>query len=77
MRITVEACSDGTYIVEVPAKKSKGKNGLEYKEDLKYTAKTEEEALKVIKEALKGIAIPEDEYGIAFDEAAKTKPAKG
>lgn len=77
MRISIEKASDGTFIIEVPCKKRKNKEGeLEYKEDLKYTAKTEEDALKVVAEALKEIETPEDEYGIGFNEAAE-EPKKG
>lgn len=72
MHIRVEKAADGTYIVEVPAKKKKDKKGMEMcNEDLKYTTKTEEECIKVIKEALKEIDAPNDEYGIAFNEAVK------
>jgi hypothetical protein len=73
MRISVEKASDGTFIIEVPAKKKKGKKGEDicYREDIKYTAKNVDEALKVIKEALNEVETPDDEYGIAFGEAAK------
>lgn len=73
MRISCEKCSDGTFLVEVPPKQKKDKKGNEigWKPELKYTAKTEDEALKIIGEALKEIETPQDEYGIAFEEASK------
>jgi len=79
MRISVEKASDGAFIVEVPCKpkKDKGEKGhpMDMMErDLKYTAKTDDEAIKIIKEALKDIKTPEDEYSLAFDSASKEQP---
>jgi len=72
MRISVEKASDGTYIVEVPCKPKKDEEGHEiYKPELKYTAETEDDAIKIIREALGEIETPDDEYGIAFGEAAE------
>jgi len=77
MRISVEKASDGTYIVEVPRKPKKDKRGNEiYQNDLKYTAKTTKEAMAVIAEALKEVPTPDDEYGIAYDEASKEPSTK-
>lgn len=74
MRISVEKASDGTFIIEVPAKKRKdAKGNMLYPEDLKYTASDETEALKIIGEALKEVKAPVDEYKIGFDEASKVE----
>jgi hypothetical protein len=78
MRISIERAADKTFIVEVPCKPKKDKKGNmeNWKPDLKYTAKTEEEALDIVKEALKEIETPEDEYGLAFDSASKPEESK-
>ena len=75
MQITVEKCTDGTFLVQVPCKSKKKEdkgNYIEYRPDLKYTAENEKEALKIIAEALKEVEVPEDEYGIAYEEAIKS-----
>jgi predicted RNase H-like HicB family nuclease len=77
MRISIEKAADGSFIVIVPAKEKKNPKGdFICQEDLKYTAKTEDEALKIIGEALKEIKSQEDEYGIAFKEASKKSAKK-
>ena len=81
MRISIEKCADGTFLIEVPCKPKKKKgegnrNLVEYNPDIKYTAEDEKGALKIITEALKEIETPEDEYGIGFEEATK-EPKEG
>lgn len=72
MRIGVEKAADGTFIIDVPRKPKKDKQGNKlYQEDLRYTAKNIEKALTVIKKVLMEVETPNDEYEIAFDEAVK------
>lgn len=73
MRISVEKAADGTFIIDVPVKPKKNPKGdlVDYKPDLRYTAKDNAEALKIIEKAIEEVEAPDDEYGLAFEEASQ------
>ena len=71
MSIETEKVADGSFIIKVPCKAKKNDGSPEWRPDVKYTAKSEDEAIVVIRKALAEIEAPDDELGIAWEEATK------